>query len=42
MIQPIVKKLLEKVIYGFGFGFGIGLSVKCLDYNKKHTGFIND
>ena len=42
MLQyPLVKKLIEKVVYGFGFGFGIGLSVKCLDYDKKRSGFIN-
>ena len=39
--NPMFKKFLEKIVYGFGFGFGIGLSVKCLDYDKKRGGFIN-
>jgi len=33
---PIIKKGIEKIVYGFGFGFGMGVSFKLIPVSRDN------
>ena len=36
IMLPIIKKGIEKIVYGFGFGLGMGLSFKLIPISRDN------